>query len=132
MILLTRIVEDFTNPPVKESVDSSLLKLMDEVIDDTNVLVVNNLKMVKEILSKDPIDKAKLDVALSNYKRYFNRDNGGTPEVKRGMKMQSKLDELSKAKSINKETSNPESGKSAPYGSGYGVVENNYVKKTNK
>ena len=56
----------------------------------------NNLKMVKEILSKDPIDKAKLDVALSNYKRYFNRDNGGTPEVKRGMKMQSKLDELAK------------------------------------
>ena len=80
--------------------------------------------MVKKMLSDGPIDKdklAKLDVALSNYKRYFNRDNGGTPEVIRGMKMQSKLDELSKAKTINKETSNPESGKSAPYGSGYGV-----------
>ena len=80
---------------------------------------ITNLQEI--ILSKDTIDKANLDVALSNYKRYFNRDNGGTPEVKRGMKMQSKLDELSKAKTINKETSNPESGKSAPYGSGYGV-----------
>ena len=96
MILLTRIVEDLTNPPVKEVVDPSLLKLIDEVINDTNVLVVNNLKMVKDILSKEPIDKARLDVALSNYKRYFNRDNGGTPEVIRGMTMQNKLDELSK------------------------------------
>jgi len=121
MIKLKKIVEDLNNPPVKEVVDPSLLKLITEVIDDTNVLVVNNLQMVKEILSKDPIDKAKLDVALSNYKRYFNRDNGGTPEVIRGMKMQSKLDELAKAKTINKETSNPESGKSSPYGSGYGV-----------
>ena len=121
MIKLKKIVEDFTNPQVKEVVDPSLLKLMKEVIDDTNVLVVNNLEMIKKMLSEGPIDKAKLDVALSNYKRYFNRDNGGTPEVKRGMTMQSKLDNLSKAKTINKETSNPESGKSAPYGSGYGV-----------
>ena len=96
MILLTRIVEDLTNPQVKKSVDPSLLKLIDEVINDTNVLVVNNLKMIKDIVSKEPIDKAKLDVALSNYKRYFNRDNGGTPEVIRGMTMQNKLDELSK------------------------------------
>jgi len=96
MILLTRIVEDLTNPQVKEAVDPSLLTLIDKVIDDTNVLVVNNLEMVKNILSKDPIDKAQLDVALSNYKRYFNRDNGGTPEVIRGMTMQSKLDELAK------------------------------------
>ena len=121
MIKLKKIVEDFTNPQVKEVVDPSLLKLMKEVIDDTNVLVVNNLEMIKKMLSEGTIDKAKLDVALSNYKRYFNRDNGGTPEVKRGMTMQSKLDNLSKAKTINKETSNPESGKSAPYGSGYGV-----------
>ena len=96
MILLTRIVEDLTNSQVKEAVDPSLLKLIDEVINDTNVLVVNNLKMIKDIVSKEPIDKAKLDVALSNYKRYFNRDNGGTPEVIRGMTMQNKLDELSK------------------------------------
>ena len=96
MILLTRIVEDLTNPQVKQSVDSSFLESIDKVINDTNVLVVNNLKMVKDILSKEPIDKAKLDVALSNYKRYFNRDNGGTPEVIRGMTMQNKLDELSK------------------------------------
>ena len=96
MILLTRIVEDLTNPQVKESVDPSLLKSIDKVIKDTNALVVNNLKMIKTILSKDPIDKAKLDEALSNYKRYFNRDNGGTDEVKRGMTMQSKLDELAK------------------------------------
>jgi len=96
MILLTRIIEDLTNPQVKEFVDPSLIKLIDEVINDTNVLVVNNLKMIKDIISKEPIDKAKLDVALSNYKRYFNRDNGGTPEVIRGMTMQSKLDQLSK------------------------------------
>ena len=96
MILLTRIVEDLTNPQVKQTVDPSLLKMIDEVINDTNVLVVNNLKMIKDIISKEPIDKAKLDVALSNYKRYFNRDNGGTPEVIRGMTMQNKLDELSK------------------------------------
>ena len=96
MILLTRIVEDLTNPQVKKSVDPSLLKLIDEVINDTNVLVVNNLKMIKDIVSKEPVNKAKLDVALSNYKRYFNRDNGGTPEVIRGMTMQNKLDELSK------------------------------------
>jgi hypothetical protein len=96
MIKLKKIVENLNNAKVKEVVDPSLLKLMDEVIDDTNVLVVNNLKMVKEILSKEPIDKAKLDVALSNYKRYFNRDNGGTPEVIRGMTMQSKLDQLAK------------------------------------
>lgn len=87
MILLTRIVEDLTNPQVKEVVNPSLLILIDRVISDTNILVVNNLKMVKDILSNEPIDKAKLDVALSNYKRYFNRDNGGTPEVIRGMKM---------------------------------------------
>ena len=96
MILLTRIVEDLTNPQVKKSVDPSLLKLIDEVINDTNVLVVNNLKMIKDIVSKEPVNTAKLDVALSNYKRYFNRDNGGTPEVIRGMTMQNKLDELSK------------------------------------
>ena len=96
MILLTRIVEDLTNPQVKQTVDPSLLKMIDEVINDTNVLVVNNLKMIKDIISKEPIDKARLDVALSNYKRYFNRDNGGTPEVIRGMTMQSKLDELAK------------------------------------
>ena len=96
MILLTRIVEDLTNPQVKQTVDPSLLKMIDEVINDTNVLVVNNLKMIKDIISKEPIDKAKLDVALSNYKRYFNRDNGGTPEVIRGMKMKSQLDNLLK------------------------------------
>ena len=96
MIRLTKIIEDLTKPQVKEVVDQSLLTSIDEVIKDTNVLVVNNLKMIKDILSKEPIDKAKLDVALSNYKRYFNRDNGGTDEVKRGMKMQSKLDELAK------------------------------------
>jgi len=96
MILLTRIVEDLTKPHVKESVDPSLLKLIDEVISDTNVLVVNNLKMIKDIISKEPIDKDKLNVALSNYKRYFNRDNGGTPEVIRGMTMQNKLDNLAK------------------------------------
>lgn len=96
MIRLTQIIEDLTKPQVKEAVDPLLLKLIDEVINDTNVLVVNNLKMVKDILSKEPIDKARLDVALSNYKRYFNRDNGGTPEVIRGMTMQNKLDELSK------------------------------------
>jgi len=99
MIKLKKIVEDLNNPPVKEVVDPSLLKLITEVIDDTNVLVVNNLEMVKKMLSDGPIDKdklAKLDVALSNYKRYFNRDNGGTPEVIRGMTMQSKLDQLAK------------------------------------
>ena len=39
--------------------------------------------------------------------------------------------EASKAKTIrlNKETANPESGKSAPDGSGYGVVENNIEEK---
>jgi hypothetical protein len=96
MIRLTQIVEDLAKPQIKEAVDPSLLKLIDTVINDTNVLVVNNLKMVKDILSKEPIDKAKLDVALSNYKRYFNRDNGGTPEVIRGMTMQSKLEDLTK------------------------------------
>ena len=96
MIRLTKIVEDLTKPQVKEAVDPALLKMIDQVINDTNVLVVNNLKMIKDILSKEPVDKAKLDVALSNYKRYFNRDNGGTPEVIRGMTMQSKLDELAK------------------------------------
>ena len=96
MIRLTKIIEDLTKPQVKESIDPSLLILIDRVITDTNVLVVNNLEMVKNILSKDPIDKARLDVVLSNYKRYFNRDNGGTPEVIRGMTMQSKLDELAK------------------------------------
>ena len=96
MILLTRIVEDLTNPQVGKSVDVSLLELMDQVIEDTNILVVNNLKAIKGILSKESIDKAKLDVALSNYKRYFNRDDEGTPEVNRGMTMQSKLEELAK------------------------------------
>jgi len=96
MIRLTQIIEDLNNPQVKESVDSSLIILIDKVINDTNVLVVNNLNMIKDIISKEPIDKAKLDVALSNYKRYFNRDNGGTPEVIRGMTMQNKLDQLSK------------------------------------
>jgi len=81
MIRLTKIIEDLTKPHVKEAVDPSLLK------------------MIKDILSKEPIDKAKLDVALSNYKRYFDRDadgGNGTDEVKRGMTMQSKLDELAK------------------------------------
>ena len=99
MIRLTKIIEDLTKPQVKEVVDTSLLKSIDEVITDTNVLVVNNLKMIKDILSKEPIDKARLDVALSNYKRYFDRDadgGNGTDEVKRGMTMQSKLDELAK------------------------------------
>ena len=84
MIRLTQIIEDLTKPQVKESVDPSLLKLIDDVINDTNVLVVNNLKMVKDILSKEPIDKARLDVALSNYKRYFNRD-GSTASLTCGL-----------------------------------------------
>ncbi len=96
MIRLTKIIEDLTKPQVKESIDPSLLILIDRVITDTNVLVVNNLEMVKKMLSEGTIDKAKLDVALSNYKRYFNRDNGGTPEVIRGMTMQSKLEDLAK------------------------------------
>ena len=96
MIRLTKIIEDLTKPQVKEVVDQSLLTSIDEVIKDTNVLVVNNLKMIKDILSKEPIDKANLNVALSNYKRYFNRDDEGTPEVNRGMTMQSKLEDLVK------------------------------------
>lgn len=96
MILLTRIIEDLTTPRIKESVDPSLIQMINDVINDTNVLVVNNLEMIKNIISEEPIDKAKLDVALSNYKRYFNRDNGGTTEVKKGMKMQGELDNLLK------------------------------------
>ncbi len=96
MILLTRIVEDLTNPQVKEVVDPALLKMIDRVISDTNILVVNNLTKIKKMLSDGTIDKVKLDEALSNYKRYFNRDGKGTDEVKRGMSMQSKLDELAK------------------------------------
>jgi hypothetical protein len=96
MIRLTQIIDDLTKPRIKEAVNPSLLKLIDEVINDTNVLVVNNLQTIKDIISKEPIDKSKLDVALSNYKRYFNRDNGGTPEVIRGISMQSKLEDLTK------------------------------------
>ena len=44
MIRLTKIIEDLTKPHVKEAVDPSLLKMIDQVINDTNVLVVNNLK----------------------------------------------------------------------------------------
>lgn len=96
MIRLTKIIEDLTKPQVKEVVDPSLLILIDRVITDTNVLVVNNLEMVKKMLSEGTIDKANLNAALSNYKRYFNRDDEGTPEVNRGMTMQSKLEDLAK------------------------------------
>ena len=37
MIRLTKIIEDLTKPQVKESVDPSLLILIDRVITDTNV-----------------------------------------------------------------------------------------------
>lgn len=94
-ILATAKQENDTNHFVKEQLlkDSSLI---DQVINDTNVLVVNNLKMIKNILSKEPLDKEKLKVALSNYKRYFNRDHGGTPEVIRGMTFQKELENLLK------------------------------------
>ncbi len=96
MIRLTKIIEDLTKTQVKNSVDPSLLELIEKVISDTNILVVNNLTKIKKMLSDGTIDKVKLDEALSNYKRYFNRDGKGTDEVKRGMSMQSKLDELAK------------------------------------
>jgi hypothetical protein len=94
-ILATAKQENDTNHLVKEQLlkDSSLI---DQVINDTNVLVVNNLKTIKDILSKEPLDKEKLKIALNNYKRYFNRDNGGTPEVIRGMTFQKELENLLK------------------------------------
>ena len=53
MIKLKKIVEDFTNPPVKESVDPSLLKLMDEVIDDPG-------KNTQEYLEKRVVELGEL------------------------------------------------------------------------
>lgn len=51
------------------------------------------LTQIIEDLTKPQVKEA---VDPSLLKLYFNRDNGGTPEVIRGMTMQSKLDELSK------------------------------------
>ena len=96
MILLHELLEQLDEPSNNESVDPELLKLIDRVIIDTNNLVVHNLEAAKNILSKRPIDKNALEVVVSNYKRYFDRSNGGTPEVIRGVTMQNKLDQLSK------------------------------------
>jgi len=61
--------------------------------------------------------------------------NAKDPDVKKRLKVAlvyaTKRKEASKAKTIrlNKETANPESGKAAPYGSGYDIVEDTIDEK---
>ena len=59
------------------------------------------------------------------------KDSDVKSRLKRALDYAIQRKEASKAKTIrlNKETANPESGKAAPYGSGYGVVENNIEEK---
>lgn len=76
---------------------TNLNNLIDKVISDTDKLIIVNLKLLKNIINKETLDESDKDtinVILSNYKRYFNRSHGGTPEVNRGMELQKQLEDL--------------------------------------
>jgi len=94
MISLKSFIEGFIDKPGT----SNLNKLIDNVLTDTDRLV-SNLKALKVLINKESLsshDKNQLKIILSNYKRYFNRDNGGTPEVVRGIQLQSEVEKLIK------------------------------------
>lgn len=79
---------------------TNLNKLIDKVIFDTEKLIISNLKVLKTLLNKEKLDqsdKETIDVILSNYKRYFDRSKGGTPEVNRGFELQKQLENLVKS-----------------------------------
>jgi len=95
MILFSKIFNKIEEVDGSNSNDE-LIKLIDYVLNDTNKLVVDNLQAIKKMIQSGNINKDILEVYLSNYKRYFNRDNGGTPEVVRGITMQSKIEDLLK------------------------------------
>lgn len=95
MILFSKIFNKIEEVDESNSNDE-LIKLIDYVLNDTNKLVVDNLQAIKKMIQSGNINKDVLEVYLSNYKRYFNRDNGGTPEVVRGITMQSKIEDLLK------------------------------------
>jgi len=95
MILFSKIFNKIEEVDASNSNDE-LIKLIDYVLNDTNKLVVDNLQAIKKMIQSGNINKDILEVYLSNYKRYFNRDNGGTPEVVRGITMQSKIEDLLK------------------------------------
>lgn len=95
MILFSKIFNSLKE--ADETVDNeALVKLIDYVLYDTNKLVVDNLEAIKKMIQSGEINKDILEVYLSNYKRYFNRDHGGTPEVVRGITMQGKIEDLLK------------------------------------
>jgi hypothetical protein len=112
----------------------------DENPKDTVGVKFRTAQDVKDTLSKSSF-KAKKHARKSQIINLIHQRvraayrNAKDPEVKKRLK--SALDyaikrkEASKAKTIrmNKETANPESGKSAPYGSGYSIAEDNIEEK---
>jgi len=95
MILFSKIFNDINEADESGNYDE-LVRLIDVVLNDTNKLVVDNLEAIKKMIQNGNINKDILEVYLSNYKRYFNRDSGGTPEVVRGITMQNKIEDLLK------------------------------------
>ena len=76
---------------------SDLNKMIDQVLIDNDKLIVQNLNLLKKLLKEETeseFAKERLGVVLSNYKRYFDRSNGGTPEVIRGYNLQSEIEDL--------------------------------------
>ncbi len=76
---------------------SDLNRLIDQVLIDNDKLIVQNLNLLKTLLKKE-IDSdfanERLNTVLSNYKRYFDRSRGGSPEVIRGYDLQSSIEDL--------------------------------------
>jgi hypothetical protein len=76
---------------------SELNKIIDQVLIDNDKLIVQNLNLLKKLLKEETdsdFAKERLGVILSNYKRYFDRSSGGSPEVIRGYNLQSKIEDL--------------------------------------
>ena len=76
---------------------TTLTGLINKVIFDTDKLVINNLKTLYPLLKKDALtdeDKEFIQMVVSNYQRYFDQTNGGTPEMNRTQELITQLQQL--------------------------------------
>ena len=76
---------------------TTLTGLINKIVFDTDKLVVNNLKTLYPILKKETLtddDKEFIRIVLSNYQRYFDQTNGGTPELNRSQELITQLQQL--------------------------------------
>ena len=107
----------------------------DENPNDTVSIKFKTAQDIKDTLSKESF-KSKSHVRQSQIINLIHQrvraayKNAKDPDVKKRLKIaldyaeQRKETSKKKTKTLNKETTNPQSGKAAPYGSGYSPIKN--------